>query len=343
MHKSVPLKKCSHILSIIGKNCNSFWNRENCKSFRTSYLLSNSVTGQGLSSRGSRKNTNAGDVIENSVVPVKMAYTSYESTTSSKDSEPIVIMHGLLGSKSNWNSLSKAIHNQTKKKVIAVDARNHGESPHTVEHTYNHLAADVKALLMDLSISQANMIGHSMGGRTMMLVALRYPEIVKKLCVVDISPIGSSPSLKHMVKYFEAMKLVKLEPKLPLSTARKSADSQLSSYISDPGLRQFIITNLVEGEGGHYKWRVNLDSITKNFVNNISGFPNVGSSVYNGPTLFIGGGNSDYLRREDEEAIKKFFPKAKFTYIPDAGHWVHADKPQEFLNILMSFIQNSTS
>ncbi|KAL0266382.1 UNVERIFIED_CONTAM: hypothetical protein PYX00_008934 [Menopon gallinae] len=319
--------------------CNTFRFCEICKYLGVVYY-SNAASGKGVT-----KGSNSGEAVQQIIEPIKMAYTSYEATKLNDDKHvPVIIMHGLLGSKSNWNSLSKAIHNKTKKKIIAVDARNHGESPHTKELTYNHLAADVRALVSDLNLTKATMIGHSMGGRTMMLVALRYPELVHKLVVVDISPLGTSPSLNHMTKYFEAMKLVKIEPKVPLSLARKSADFQLSTYISvslDPGLRQFLITNLVENDGGKYKWRVNLDSIISNFQTNISSFPPVGSAQFIGPTLFIGGGNSDYLRKEEESGIKKLFPNASFSYIPEAGHWVHAEKPEEFLKIVTTFLQES--
>ncbi|KAK6642162.1 hypothetical protein RUM44_013885 [Polyplax serrata] len=298
------------------------------------------VAGQRGITTGSSSSKEKQDIVESTVRPIKMSYTSYEQTKGVGDSdEPIIIMHGLLGSKTNWNSLSKAIHNKTKKKVVAVDARNHGESPHTTELTYNHLAADIKALMDDLSFKKATLIGHSMGGRAVMLVAHRFPELVKELIVVDISPQRTSPNLKNLLKCFEAMRLVKVDPKTPLSAARKSADSQLSKYITDPGLRQFLLTNLVEGEDGKYKWRVNLDAITSNFSTNISNFPTL-NSTYSGPTLFIGGTNSDYLLKEEEKEILKLFPRAHFTYIQDAGHWVHSEKPEEFLKLVNAFVQN---
>lgn len=288
---------------------------------------------QGTGSGGSIK-------IGNSIEPVKMAYTSYESTKPSFISTdcPVIIMHGLLGSKANWNAISKILHSNTKRKVLAVDARNHGDSPHTTELTYNHLVEDLRALMIDLSIERATFIGHSMGGRAVMLMALRYPELVEKLVVVDISPVAVSPGLSIMPKYFEAMMSVKLVKNIPLSKARRMADEQLAKYVLDSGTRQFFLTNLVEAEGGHYKWRVNLDSIIHNF-NNIATFPTVGTSC-SVPTLFIVGANSDYVRCEDHEEIKRLFPAVKFVTISGAGHWVHADKPNELLLVTKEFIQN---
>ncbi|XP_067015195.1 sn-1-specific diacylglycerol lipase ABHD11 isoform X2 [Anabrus simplex] len=234
--------------------------------------------------------------IGSTIKPIKMAYSSYESTnpTVSSSDWPVIIMHGLMGSKSNWNSLSKVIHSKTKRKIFAVDARNHGESPHTAELSYHHLAEDVRALMQDLGIKQGLMIGHSMGGRAMMLLALKYPELVEKLIVVDISPIGSSPNLSTLPKYIDGMRMVKLDSSVPLSKARKIADEQMAILIPDAGIRQFFLTNLVEVSPGHYKWRVNLEAIARN-ISQLCSFPPTASS-FDKPTYFIGGADSDYIR-----------------------------------------------
>ncbi|XP_069683982.1 sn-1-specific diacylglycerol lipase ABHD11-like isoform X1 [Periplaneta americana] len=286
----------------------------------------------------------SGDSIKigDSIQPVKMAYTSYESTKPSFTSAdwPVIIMHGLLGSKANWNAMSKMLHSKTDRKIFAVDARNHGDSPHTPELTYYHLVEDLRALMNDLAIKRATFIGHSMGGRAVMLMGLRYPELVEKLIVVDISPITASASLSTMPKYFEAMKSVKLSENISLSKARKMADEQLAKYVSDAGTRQFFLTNLVEAEGGQYKWRINLDSITRNF-NNIATFPPVGTSCPV-PTLFVSGANSDYVRPKDEEEIKRMFTEAEFLYLPDCGHNIHLEKPAEFSESVGNYINIKT-
>ncbi|XP_046386932.1 protein ABHD11-like [Ischnura elegans] len=289
----------------------------------------------------------ASEVAENTgkdITPVKLAYTSHESTKGLGEAKalPIIIMHGLLGSRNNWTSLSKALHNLTLRKIITVDARNHGDSPHSSGMSYHHLAEDVRSLMENLNIPKATLIGHSMGGRAMMLAALKYPSLVEKLIIVDISPVGNSPSLNVMKGYFEAMKNVKIEKKIPLSAARKAVDEQLKPIIQDQMLRLFLASNLVEDDG-NFKWRVNLDAISENFLPNLAVFPvsTPPFEPFKGPTLFVCGAKSDYVRPLDEPKIKEYFPNAKFVYIDDAGHWVHADKPHEFIDAAFNFIQDS--
>ncbi|XP_012287144.1 protein ABHD11 [Orussus abietinus] len=275
---------------------------------------------------------------------VKLAYVSYESmadTAEENSTAPIMIMHGLFGSKNNWNSLAKVIHQKTNRKVIAIDARNHGDSPHSSEVSYAVMAEDVIHLLKDLCIDKAILIGHSMGGSTMMYVALFHPEVVEKLVVVDMSPIGTSPEIASMKKIFESMRSITLDGNLSLTKARKMTDEQLSNSISSLTLRQFLLTNLVEAETGKYKWRVNLPALEQHFEAQIARFPDVGPRSFNGPTLFIGGSNSDYIKVKDHPAIKRLFPEARFHYIAGASHWLHAEKPAEFLNILTSFINQT--
>ncbi|XP_046820074.1 protein ABHD11 isoform X3 [Vespa crabro] len=225
----------------------------------------------------------------NIVEPVKLAYASYESMkeNSNVTIHPIVIMHGLFGSKNNWNSLSKAIHQKSQRKVIAVDARNHGDSPHSSEMSYKHMAKDVVQLLNDLELEKAILIGHSMGGSTMMYLALHYPELVEKLVVVDMSPARPSPSLTEMVNIFKVMRSITLDGSPSLSKARKMAEEQLAKVVKPLALRQFLTMNLVEAEPGKYKWRVNLPVLEQNFSTEIAIFPNVAEKVYMGPTLFI--------------------------------------------------------
>lgn len=272
--------------------------------------------------------------------PVKLAYTLYESVHTSTDDakSPVAIMHGLFGSKNNWNSLSQAIHKRTTRKVICVDARNHGDSPHSAEMTYKHMAEDVVHLLKDLGFEKSILLGHSMGGSAMMYTALSYPELVEKLIVVDMSPVRVSPSLTEMGKIFEAMRSVSFEDNTTLLRARRSVDEQLAKVITAPALRQFLMTNLVEAEPGKYRWRVNLPVLEHSFHARIATFPNVSGKTYNGPTLFIGGRKSDYIRVEDHDAIKQLFPTARIVYIEGANHWVHADKPAEFLDLATEFI-----
>ncbi|CAD1470207.1 unnamed protein product [Heterotrigona itama] len=276
----------------------------------------------------------------NSVIPVKLAYVSYESMGGNKNAskQPIIIMHGLFGSKTNWNLLSKTIHRDTNRKVITIDARNHGDSPHSSDMTYSHMAQDIVQLMNDLGFEKSILIGHSMGGSTMMFVALNYPQLVEKLIIVDMSPVRTSPQLMNMEKIFKAMRTVNLEGITTLTKARTSVKDQLANAIKSLPLRQFLAMNLVEANNGKFKWRVNLPVLEQNFATQVAVFPDVGSRVYNGSTLFIGGSNSDYIRIEDHDKIKKLFPSASFIYINGADHWVHADKPTEFLKTTIDFI-----
>nr|CAI5834017.1 unnamed protein product [Callosobruchus analis] len=241
-----------------------------------------------------RLSTNA-DTLE----PVKLSYATYESTTADKPSQaaPLVIMHGLFGSKSNWNSLCKVYQQKCnpQRKIIAVDARNHGDSPHSSEHTYAHLAADLKSLLNQLAVEKAALLGHSMGGRAVMLFALKYPELVDRLIVGDISPVRNSPNLDNMPSLFQALESVNLPSNVLMSQARAMVDEQLASYISDKSLRAFLITNLVAADNGSYAWRINIPALMENF-NNIARFPMVNDVHYDGPILFVAGGYSDFVQ-----------------------------------------------
>jgi len=242
--------------------------------------------------------------------------------------------------------------------VITVDARNHGDSPHSSTMSYKKMAEDVIQLLTDLNLKKAILVGHSMGGSAMMMTALSFPHYVEKLVVVDISPVRISPNLSQMLMVFEAMRLTKVDGSPTLSKARKILDQQLAEHIPSAAFRQvtsfylmfktknyicilptqFLVMNLVEANAGKYKWRINLDVLERTFPTELAMFPKMDTETYTGPTLFIGGGSSDHIPLEDHNDIKKLFPLAEFDYINGASHWVHADRPSEFVNLLTSFI-----
>ncbi|KAI4454903.1 alpha/beta hydrolase family [Holotrichia oblita] len=271
--------------------------------------------------------------------PVDLAYASFESTDIGYGPTPVVIMHGLLGSKNNWNSLSKAFHQKTipQRKIVAVDARNHGDSPHTVHHTYNHLVEDIKQLLERLKIPKACLLGHSMGGRAMMLFALKYPQFVDRLIIADISPVRISPNFKTTPFMLEALSKVSLPSNVPISTARVSADQQLLKVISNKGLRSFLVTNLVQKSDGRFDWRVNLPVLMASF-SHLAVFPEAPHNTFGGPVLFVAGGSSDFIQKTDHPQIVKIFPNAEFQYIEGAGHWLHSEKPAEFLRLCLDFL-----
>ncbi|KAF2880818.1 hypothetical protein ILUMI_25351 [Ignelater luminosus] len=274
---------------------------------------------------------------------IVMAFATYESKKrpSSDAALPLIIVHGLFGSKRNWNSISKVLNAKTvpQRKVIAVDCRNHGNSPHTNEHSYPHLAEDIKILVEKLNIEKAALLGYSTGGRVVMYFALKYPKFVEKLIVVETSPVSSSPAYILTPIIFTALKQVELpNNSMPLASARRDCDRQLASSIGNKDTRAFLLTNLTQGPSGNYIWSMNLKAIADNFSKNILAFPKTRGFTFDCPVLFISGETSNYIPEEDIPKILKKFPKAEFAIIKESGHWVHIDKPVEFLKICSDFL-----
>uniref|UniRef100_A0A3P9NVH4 sn-1-specific diacylglycerol lipase ABHD11 n=1 Tax=Poecilia reticulata TaxID=8081 RepID=A0A3P9NVH4_POERE len=288
--------------------------------------------------------------------PVSLTYDVFDGKG---ESTPLVFLHGLFGSKSNFHSIAKSLVQRTGRKVLTVDARNHGNSPHTPELTYEAMAADLKHLLNQLHIEKCVLIGHSMGGKTAMTTALTQPSLVERLVVVDISP-AQTTTRTNFRYYIQAMQEMKISTDIPRSTARRMAEDQLRRLVKaneqrseleaeregesgrlnesqEHSVRQFLLTNLVE-ENGHYSWRVNLEAIAAH-LEEIMSFPRL-DSVYDGPTLFLGGASSAYISSDDYPEIQRLFPSADIQYIPDASHWIHADKPLDFISSIISFLQS---
>lgn len=268
-----------------------------------------------------------------SASPVNLSYDVFDGKN---DATPLVFLHGLFGSKSNFHSIAKSLVQRTGRKVLTVDARNHGTSPHSPELTYESMSADLKLLLSQLRIEKCILIGHSMGGKTAMTAALTQPSLVERLVVVDISPSQSSTRTNFRY-YIQAMQDVKISSDIPRSTARRMAEDQLRNWVKDHSVRQFLLTNLIE-QNGHYSWRVNLDAISAH-LETLLGFPQF-DSAFEGPTLFLGGASSAYISSEDYPEIQRLFPAADIQYIPDASHWIHADKPLDFISSIISFLQS---
>ncbi|XP_049448189.1 protein ABHD11 [Epinephelus fuscoguttatus] len=265
--------------------------------------------------------------------PVSLTYDVFDGKG---ESTPLVFLHGLFGSKSNFHSIAKSLVQRTGRKVLTVDARNHGTSPHSPELTYEAMANDLKHLLTKLRIEKCVLIGHSMGGKTAMTTALTQSSLVERLVVVDISP-AQTTTRTNFRNYIQAMQDMKISSDIPRSTARRMAEDQLRSLVKERSVRQFLLTNLVE-QNGHYAWRVNLEAISAH-LDEIMSFPNFDNS-YDGPTLFLGGASSAYISSEDYPEIQRLFPYADIQYIPDASHWIHADKPLDFISSIISFLQS---
>ncbi|XP_044748991.1 protein ABHD11-like [Coccinella septempunctata] len=272
---------------------------------------------------------------------VNLAYASYELTDSKKKAPPLIILHGLLGSKSNWATLCKIYQAKTNpnRQIIALDARNHGDSPHHPRHTYEALSSDLKAFLNNLDIGKASLLGHSMGGGTAMSFSLKHPEIVEKLVVCDFSP--TSNNLGDLRSYLEAMEKVKIPKGISMSVARSTAEFQLQQFgIRHRSRRKFLTTNLVRSADGSYGWRVNIPALTMSCKDLSSIRPKKGQ-VYLGPTLFIGGTNSGYLKPREFSKIRDLFPNSEFKFIEGAGHWVHFDNRKEFAAISLKFLNDN--
>jgi len=241
--------------------------------------------------------------------------------------KPLIILHGLLGSSDNWHSLGKLFAETFS--VYIIDQRNHGQSPHSDEFNYKVLTEDLEAFIQENKIEKPNIIGHSMGGKTAMNFAVKNPSSVDKLIVVDIVP------KKYVVRHdllIEGMKAVPLEE----ITTRAEAEVSLAGYEPDPIVRQFLLKNLSRDNDGKFVWKVNLPAIDKHLQETGDGMMYKGT--FEGPTLFINGKRSDYYKEGDDALIKKIFPKAEITML-DTGHWVQAEKPQEFSQVVLQFLK----
>jgi pimeloyl-ACP methyl ester carboxylesterase len=242
------------------------------------------------------------------------------------DRPSILIVHGLYGSARNWGVICKRLSDQFH--LIAVDHRNHGDSPWNDSHTYHDLAADL-AEVIEQHGTPMQVMGHSMGGKAAMVLALTRPELVTRLVVADIAPVTYS---HDQTQFIEAMKAVDLDT----VSKRSDAVAQLASRIDDPALHNFFTQSL---DVANKRWKLNLD-VLQHEMAHIIGFPDI-SGTYNGPTLFLSGSESHYILAEYRPKIKTLFPNASFAKIRGAGHWLHAEKPREFEAVLRSYFSHT--
>lgn len=242
--------------------------------------------------------------------------------------DPLVILHGLFGSKRNWWSIARQLADT--RHVVVVDLRNHGTSPWDPVHDYPALAADVARLVETRLGGRAAVIGHSMGGKAAMMLALERPELVERLVVVDIAPTRSPGNSADIL---QAMQRVPLDR----CARRVDVEAALAGDVPDPAVRAFLAANVVSSRDG-LAWGVNLDAIAQH-LDDVLGFPDVPQGrSFAGPTLVLAGGRSPYVRPEQHEAILRLFPAAQIETIPGAGHWLHADALGEFLAAVRPFL-----
>lgn len=243
----------------------------------------------------------------------------------------VVILHGLFAASDNLLTLGKALAEQYR--VHLLDLRNHGQSPQTSALDYNVMARDVLDYMDDQNIDHAALIGHSMGGKTAMQVAIESPERIIALIVADIAPVQYSPGHEHILEGLQEL------AENPVSS-RQAADEVLSKWIDDWGVRQFLIKNLRRADNGssELEWRFNFEAIKANYLN-ILAAPYGGR--YDKAVLFIAGARSDYILPEHKEQTQKLFPKAQLKIIPETSHWLHAEKPEVFNAMCARFLQQS--
>lgn len=244
------------------------------------------------------------------------------------EGKPIIILHGVFGSLDNWLTIGKKLSESFK--IYLVDLRNHGDSFHDEEFTYEAMAGDLVNFIKDEKIDNPVIIGHSMGGKVAMKFGVKHPELFDRLIIVDIAPRAYPPHHQNILKGLNSIDLKALK-------SRKEADEQLASYVPEPGERQFLLKNL-KREGESFMWKLNLPVITEKINNVGEGLED--KLATDKPTLFIRGENSDYITNKDNISIVAFFPNSEVKTVKNAGHWVHAQNPEAVIELITGFVHN---
>lgn len=242
---------------------------------------------------------------------------------SASDLPPLLIVHGLFGSARNWGVIAKRLSDS--REVIAVDLRNHGESPWYDSHTYADMADDLAEVMANLP-GPVDLVGHSMGGKAAMMLALTHPQHLNRLVIADIAPVAYTHTQLHFIEKMRAVDLARV-------TRRSEAAEQLADLGVEPALQSFFTQSL---DVANQKWKLNLDALEANMPE-IMTFPDV-ETHWDGPALFLSGAESDYVTTDNRAKIRSLFPSARFAKLPGAGHWLHADKPREFEATLRVFL-----
>ncbi|VDP58762.1 unnamed protein product [Schistosoma curassoni] len=266
---------------------------------------------------------------------LRLSRSVLQSADSSLKSS-MVICHGLLGSKNNWKSVSNALAQKNCGTIVAVDLRNHGNSPHSDDMNYFNMAEDIHMVVDDLSLRSVCLVGHSMGGK-----AVIQPERYDKLVVFDISttPKPTIQSLTPIIDLMSSVDLKALGHKNNgnIGMVRNSLMKEWDKTVPNPTMRAFLLTNLGEKDGEIF-WKVNLKAI-KSCWNQITDFPaELSGRVFNQPVMFVAASDGKYLGRSDLPSVRKYFPQAKIVQIANTGHWVHFDAPNTVTNLITSFV-----
>lgn len=241
--------------------------------------------------------------------------------------EPLIILHGLLGSLDNWQTLAKKYAEHFT--VFIIDQRNHGKTPHSNEFDYSILTQDLYHFMEDHHIYSSHLLGHSMGGKVVMQFALEYPDMVDKLIVADIAPVNYIGG--HEV-IFQSL----LNVDLDTISSREEVDAQLKRTIPETGVRQFLMKGLTRGKEKNFVWKYNVQALWANYHAILSSFES--SDKFDGETLFVRGGLSKYVDENGIREIENYFTNYSLETIANVGHWLHAENPKEFLAKTSSFL-----
>jgi len=254
-------------------------------------------------------------------MPIDLTYQNFGS------GPPLIILHGLFGCKENWRSLARQLALQFQ--VFTLDQRNHGESPHADEFSYQAMADDLLAFLNSQKLDRVHLLGHSMGGKTAMQFAACYPDRLHSLIVEDMAPGAYTSRHDELFAAFDGLPLNRLQ-------RRSEAAHLLLSDVPDPAVRQFLLKNLQRRAEGGFAWRFNLAVLRDTYPGLIAALQITNPIAV--PTLFIRGDRSDYLPPQLPFSISTLFPQACLETIAEAGHWVHADQPAAFLRTVVAFL-----
>ncbi|MDN5201551.1 alpha/beta fold hydrolase [Fulvivirgaceae bacterium BMA10] len=244
------------------------------------------------------------------------------------EGDPIIILHGLFGASDNWMSVAKQLANNYK--IYLVDQRNHGNSFKSDVFNYQVMADDLFSFIRENQIKEPILLGHSMGGKVSMKFSIQYPDLLKKLIVVDISPRAYPIHHQEILEGLSAIDLTQTK-------SRGEADRILQNYVPELGIRQFLLKNLSRLDGERFEWKINLPVIRKEI--DLVG-EGIDQGIYPGETLFVKGAKSDYIQEIDLPLMKSIFPDHRLETIDGAGHWVHAEQPVRFLETVQHFVKN---
>ncbi len=242
------------------------------------------------------------------------------------EGQPFVILHGLFGYSDNWQTLAKKLAEYYR--VILVDQRNHGHSDWSDDFSYDLMAADLKELFDDLQLKNAILMGHSMGGKTALVFAEKFGDLLDKLIIVDM---GLKQYPMHHEEILKGIKSIDTNSDI----SRSDAEASLSKFVDSAGVKQFLLKNLYWNENKKLAWRMNTESLEKNMSEILREV--IPTTEIFTPTLFIRGAQSNYILDEDWEEIENHFPDSQLVTIENAGHWVHAEAPKEFLETVLGF------